>query len=525
MTGTVLDPVVQAAATDPSGSVAAAIEAADVTKAYGGILALDRVSFRAEPGKVTVLLGENGAGKSTLMRVLAGETVPDSGHLLREGRQMRLRSSRDARREGIALIHQELSLFPALTVAQNIFAGMEKHRFGVTNERRHGEIAADILSRLDGRISPYRPVGELAVGQRQLVEIAKALAHDARVVIMDEPTSALSNAEVEALFNIIRELTARGVAIIYISHRMDEIFRIADQLVVMRDGRKVAEAPSGAVNMNWINENMLGSRQRAAMQELVTSRRTSAGGRDEILQVRNVSLADPDTQRLLLSDAAFSLRQGEILGVYGLLGAGKTELAETVAGLRSDATGEILLAGRPLAPTPAARIAGGIAFVPEDRRHQAIIPTASVRDNITLSCLRKMATFGVVSSRRERARVTGMVEDLSIRLASAGQSIMGLSGGNQQKAIVARALLTEPRVLVLDEPTRGIDVGAKAEMFRLMRKLADRGLAILFASSELPEIMAVADRVLVLSRGRVRGIFEGAELTERNILDASADEL
>jgi erythritol transport system ATP-binding protein len=520
MTGTV-DPVRSNPVADASAP--AAIGAIDVTKAYGAILALDRVTFSAEAGKVTVLLGENGAGKSTLMRVLAGETIPDSGHLVMDGRPMRLRSSRDARRAGIALIHQELSLFPALTVAQNIFAGMEVNRFGVIDERRHDEVAADILARLDKRISPDQPVGELGVGQRQIVEIAKALAHDARVLIMDEPTSALSNAEVDALFGIIRETTARGVAIIYISHRMDEIFRIGDHLVVMRDGRKVAESPTGSASMNWVNENMLGSKQREAMRDLSTARHAAPAGRAAVLEVDRVSLADSDTQRLLLSDLSFGLREGEILGVYGLLGAGKTELAETVAGLRSDATGEVRVGGRRLDQTPAARIAGGIAFVPEDRRHQALIPTGSVRDNITLSCLRRMATFGVLSGQRERAGVQGMVDDLSIRLASIGQSIMGLSGGNQQKAVVARALLTDPKVLVLDEPTRGIDVGAKAEMFRLMRKLAERGLAILFASSELPEIMVVADRVLVLSRGRGRGLFEGADLTETNILKASVD--
>jgi ABC-type sugar transport system ATPase subunit len=504
---------------------AAAIEAVDVTKAYGSTLALDGVSFRALAGKVTVLLGENGAGKSTLMRILAGEIAPDSGHIACAGRPVRLRSPRDARHQGVALIHQELSLFPALTVAENIFIGGEHRRGGLVDSRRHLELAGEILARLDRHIDPRARVGELAVGQQQIVEIAKALAHDARVMIMDEPTSALSNAEVDALFDIVRELTTHGVAVVYISHRMDVIFRIGDILVVMRDGRRIAEARACDVDMEWVSETMLGSRQREAMRRMKAARgERRLQDRAEILEVRNLFLASPEAERLLLNDVSFGLRPGEILGVYGLLGAGKTELAETIAGLRPEATGACLVGGKPVGPGPAARIAAGIALVPEDRQRQAIVPTGSVSDNVTLSSLAAVSRLGIVSRRREGAAVGRMVEALSIRLHSGAQSIQALSGGNQQKTVVARALLSRPAILILDEPTRGIDVGAKAEIFEVMRTLAAEGLAVLFASSELPEIVAVSDRIIVLSRGQIRGIFDGAAVGEADLVKASVDD-
>jgi len=502
------------------GSVA--IEAVGVTKAYGAILALDHVDFQAYAGQVNVLLGENGAGKSTLMRILAGETQPDSGHIACAGRPVRFRSPRDARRHGVAIIHQELSLFPALTVADNIFAGHEHRRAGLLDDRRHRARAAEILARLDERIDPRANAGALAVGQQQVVEIAKALAHDARVLIMDEPTSALSNAEVEALFGVIRELIRRDVAVVYISHRMDEIFRIGDKLTVFRDGRRVAAAEARDVGMNWVSETMLGSQQRAALAHMNADRaeRPDRVG-ETVLEVENLSLASPDSARLLLSNVSFRLSAGEVLGVYGLLGAGKTELAESIAGLRPEASGICRIGGGVLAGGVPARIAAGIAFVPEDRQRQALVPTSSVGDNMVLSSLDRLSTGGVISRRREDETARTMIAELSIRVGSASQPVLSLSGGNQQKVIIARALLTRPRLLILDEPTRGIDVGAKAEIFRIMRRLADAGLAILFVSSELPEIMAVSDRILVLSRGEVGGIFDRAGVEETDITRAS----
>jgi len=496
-----------------------------VTKAYGATLALDHVDFQALAGKVNVLLGENGAGKSTLMKILAGEVVPDSGHIACFGAPVRFRSPREARQCGIALIHQELSLFPALNVADNIFAGREYGWAGLVDNHRHVELAVDILARLDPRINPRMRAGALAVGQQQVVEIAKALAHDARVVIMDEPTSALSNAEVDALFGIIRELASRNVAVIYISHRMDEIFRIGDVFVVFRDGRCIASAASRDVDMNWVSETMLGSKQREALRRMTKGRpQRQSPGVAHVLEVENLSLANPDAQRLLLNKASFGLRAGEVLGVYGLLGAGKTELAESIAGLRPEATGVCRIEGEEVGEGVSARIKAGIAFVPEDRQRQAVVPTGTVSENIMLSSLESVTSAGIVSPRAEKSVVGRMIAGLSIRAASGAQSIMTLSGGNQQKTVVARALLNKPRVLVLDEPTRGIDVGAKAEMFQIMRHLASEGLAVLFCSSELSEIMAVSDRIMAMSRGEVRGIFETSEVEETDIIKASAND-
>lgn len=501
-----------------------AIEAVGITKAYGANLVLDGVDFQVFVGKVNVLLGENGAGKSTMMKIFAGEIAPDSGHIARAGKILRFRSPRDAQQHGVALIHQELSLFPALTVADNIFAGRELRRAGLVDDRRQIARARAILTQLDPRIDPNAPVGNLAVGQQQVIEIAKALVADARVVIMDEPTSALSNSEVDALFDIIQDLKRRQVAVIYISHRMDEIFRIGDHLVVLRDGRRVAAAAASDVDMNWISDNMLGSQQREALQGLTKSRRPSGRAGPVVLKVEGLSLANAGTERLLLNNVSLELRGGEILGLYGLLGAGKTEIAESIAGLRSEAVGCCSLCGVPVAPTPAARIEAGLAFVPEDRQRQALVPTATVGENITLSSLGAYAVLGVVITLREARAVWRSIAELAIKVKAVGQSVLSLSGGNQQKAIIARALLTVPKALILDEPTRGIDVGAKAEIFKLMRRLADEGLAVLFSSSELPEILAVSDRVIVLSRGEIRAVFEGPHLNEGDIIRASVND-
>jgi erythritol transport system ATP-binding protein len=509
------------ASTGPPADIA--IEAIGITKAFGATLALDNVDFQAVRGEVSVLMGENGAGKSTLMKILAGEIAPDSGAISLGGERVRFRSPREARRHGVALIHQELSLFPALRVADNIFAGMEHGRVGLIDNRRHATLARDILERLDRRIDPAARADSLAVGQQQIVEIAKALAVDARVVIMDEPTSALSNTEVDSLFDIIRDLKSRRVAIIYISHRMDEIFRIADSLVVFRDGRRVASAAARAVDLNWISDNMLGSKQRASLQRVASTHIPMQGQTRAALEVEGVSVASASSERLLLENVSLSLKAGEILGVYGLLGAGKTELAEAIAGLRPDATGACRIDGRIVEADPTARIAAGVAFVPEDRQRQALIPTASVSHNISLSCLRSIATANVVSARRERSVVNGIIKALSIKASAPSASIQSLSGGNQQKAVIARALLTQPKALVLDEPTRGVDVGAKAEIFELMRKQAAAGIGILFCSSELPEILAVADRVLVLSRGRACGLYSGPGIKESDVVKASFD--
>ena len=341
------------------GRDAAAVQAFGITKGFGGIRALEGVDFEAQYGKVNVLLGENGAGKSTLMKILAGEVAPDDGRILRDGIDVRFHSPRDAQAHGVALIHQELSVFPAMTVADNLFAGNERRRAGLVDTRLQNDVASTILARLGQRIDPRALVNTLAVGQQQLVEIAKALSQDSRVLIMDEPTSALSNAEVDALFGVIRELTASGVAIIYISHRMDEIFRIGDILTVFRDGRTVASAPAADVDMGWIHARMLGSRQREALETAQPNpRRTKDREAVPALEVRDLSVADGKVDRLCLDGVSFRLRRGEVLGVFGLLGAGKTELAEAIAGHLPDYRGTVRLGGRVLTGGVPARFAG-----------------------------------------------------------------------------------------------------------------------------------------------------------------------
>lgn len=499
-----------------------AVAAVGVTKGFDGILALDRVSFSARFGQVAVVLGENGAGKSTLMKILAGEITPDSGDLFCGGRKVQFRSPRDAQRHGIGLIHQELSLFPDLTVADNIFAGHERGWAGLVREHTHRKVASDILTRLDERIDPNRPVRSLTVGQQQVVEIAKALARNTRVLIMDEPTSALSMAEVDALFRVIGELRARGVAIIYISHRMDEIFRIGDTLTVFRDGRLIASAAATDVDMDWVFNAMLGSRQREALKQVpaLHSARNDATA-PPLLEVHDLSLAKSGTERPRLEAVSFALSPGEVLGIYGLLGAGKTEIAHAVAGLYPEAGGTIRLQGQAVRGGVPERIRAGIVLVPEDRQRDALVPTMSVADNVLLSEFPRVSVGGVLRPSRAERTVAEMIRSLSIRVARSSQRITALSGGNQQKTIIARALLTHPKVLIFDEPTRGIDIGAKAEIFQLVRRLANDGVGVLFASSELAELMAVTDRILVLHRGRVSRVFDSRTASENSIMAAS----
>jgi erythritol transport system ATP-binding protein len=501
---------------------AAAVQAFGISKGFGGIRALEGVDFEAHYGKVNVLLGENGAGKSTLMKILAGEISPDEGRILRDGVQVRFHSPRDAQAHGVALIHQELSVFPTMTVADNLFAGNERRRTGLVDTRLQNEVARTILARLGQKIDPRALVSTLAVGQQQLVEIAKALSQDSRVLIMDEPTSALSNAEVDALFGVIRDLIASGVAIVYISHRMDEIFRIGDVLTVFRDGRTIASAPAAGVDMAWIHARMLGSRQREALETAQPSRRrTEETEAVPALEVSNLSVADGKANRLCIDGVSFRLKRGEVLGVFGLLGAGKTELAEAIAGHLPDYRGTVRLGGRELTGGVPARLRAGIAMVPEDRGRDAVVQTTTVADNMLLSSFGAVSRGGVVAPGRAAGVVSRMVGSLGIRVGSSEQLLISLSGGNQQKTIIARALLTRPKVLILDEPTRGIDVGAKAEVYAIMRELADEGLAVLFASSELPELMGVTDRILVLSRGRICADFDTHAVGENEVLEAS----
>jgi erythritol transport system ATP-binding protein len=489
-----------------------------VTKVFPGTLALDRVDFNVYRGKVNVLVGENGAGKSTLMKILAGVETATDGTLLLEGQEFKFRTPLEAAQHGIGIIFQELHLFPNLSVIENIFLARELTTYGglIVDARAQEKRARELLEQLEQPIDPKAMVSDLRLGEQQIVEIAKALAQDVRILIMDEPTSALSAAEVTVLFRIIRDLKARGVSIIYISHKLEELLQIGDYLTVLRDGRVQAEAPVSAVDVPWIIEKMVG-------RNLATFfHRQNHAVRDELLRVDKLCLPQPGG-RLAVDNVTFSLREGEILGIYGLMGAGRTELFECLMGLRPESYGDIYLAGKQVkAPTIAERIDLGLALIPEDRQRESLIPTLSVASNMTLASLRKYTRGFYLQSHVEKASVAQMIKDLAIKVTNPQNLIASLSGGNQQKVVVGKGLLTAPKVLLMDEPTRGIDVAAKADMFEIMSNLASQGFGVLFTSSELKEVMAMADRILVMSKGQITGEFERADATEEALVAASA---
>ncbi len=500
----------------PPLSLRVPMRAEHITKVFPGTTALDDVTFDVYEGQVNVLVGENGAGKSTLMKVLAGVEQPTAGRILMDGAPIVLPSVTDAAAHGVGIIFQELNLCTNLTVLDNLFLAQEITRGPAIDRGAQRTLARELMERLGQDIDPDELVANLRIGQQQIVEIAKALTHDVRVLIMDEPTSALSQAEVEGLFRIINDLKCRGVAIVYISHKLEELLQVGDHITVLRDGRIVAHAEAGEVDVAWIIEQMVG-RSPASLFS-----RTEHEVGKTLLEVRDVTLP-----RLgggyLLDHVSFSVRAGEILGLYGLMGAGRTELMEVLAGVRPEASGEVLLEGQDLAQASVAdRIDAGIVLVPEDRKTVGLVPTLSVAHNMVLASLKRYLNRIYLSPTKERDAVARMIEDLSVRVASPSNNIGSLSGGNQQKVVVAKGLLTEPKVLLLDEPTRGIDVGAKSEIFQIMSRLAQEGFGIIFVSSELKEVMAMSDRILVLSKGEVVAEFEGDRATEKDLVDASA---
>ena len=476
------------------------VEAQGLVKRYPGTIALKGVDFEVRAGRVNVLIGENGAGKSTLMKLLAGAERPTLGRILVDGREVSFANVREAERAGIGIIFQELNLFPDLSVCENLFIGAERCRLGVIDQRSQHEQARRLLSRVGLELDPATPLGDLYVGQQQLVEIARVLGKQVKVLIMDEPTSALSQHEVEILFGIIAALKREGVAVIYISHRLEEIIRVGDHITVLRNGEVVGVDEVCNIDVPWIVAKMVGAARKA-----FDYRPRELG--EEALRVESLSLKKPNGT-LALDAVGFSARRGEILGIYGLMGAGRTELLETLLGLHASARGRIVVDGRELGRSRTARrIERGIALVPEDRQLSGMVQSMSVAENMTLSslvrwCLR-WPGGRVVRPGREREACRRMVERLGIKTADIDEPITSLSGGNMQKVVIAKALLTEPSVLLLDEPTRGVDVGAKAEIYRAMLAVAERGVTVLYTTSELDEALAVADRVLVLSSGRI----------------------
>jgi erythritol transport system ATP-binding protein len=505
---------------DPSSPPSAddvVLRAESITKVYPGTLALDGVTFDVHRGVVNVLIGENGAGKSTLMKILAGVEQPTHGRVVLEGREIRLHTPLDATQHGIGIIYQELNLCPNLSVLDNIFLAREVTRRGVfINKQVERQRAREMVQRLEQNIDPDVPVGNLRIGQQQIVEIAKALMQDVRVLIMDEPTSALSAAEVEVLFRVIRDLKAHGVSIIYISHKLEELLQIGDTITVLRDGRLVAHESAADVDVPWLIEKMVGRNPAA----LFTRQEHAIG--EVLLHIENLTLPRVGGG-YLVDHVSFSLHAGEILGFYGLMGAGRSDLLDCLAGAAPMATGKIWLNGQEVRGTTVAeRIAAGLVLVPEDRKAEGLIPTMSVAHNMLLASLNKYLNRFYLSAGKERAAVDKLIKDLSVRVANPQQSITSLSGGNQQKVVVAKGLLTAPKVLLLDEPTRGIDVGAKSEIFEIMSRLATQGYGVLFVSSELKEILAMSDRILVMSKGLVTGEFTREEATEEKLVTASA---
>ena len=495
-----------------------ALQATGVTKRYPGTLALDAIDFRAYRGKVNVLIGENGAGKSTLMRILAGVETPDEGELLLNGSRVVIQSPRDAARHGIAIVHQELSILSNMDIAENVFAGREPTLGGVVVDRAsEDQRSAHALERLRKPLHVRSLAAGLPLGCRQIVEVARALDQGASIVILDEPSSALSNAETASLFDVIEELKRAGVTIIYISHRLNELLHLGDHFTVLRSGRVVGEAPRTDVSRQWIVERMSG-------RDVVNGRSLPSIESDipTIFEARGISLtrsSSDDGAQAPLHDVTFSLHKGEILGLYGLLGSGRTELLETIAGARQRTAGVLNLNGRELqiSNIPDA-VKAGILLVPEDRQRDGIISDLSIRENITIGACKR----AVLDKTSELQQARRLIADLSIAAAELELPITTLSGGNQQKVIIARCLMRSPALLLLDEPTRGVDVGAKADIYAILRKLAAQGIGIIFTSSEIEETQALADRVLVLCQGRIATEFTRSQLITDEALFVAA---
>ena len=490
-----------------------------VSKIYPGTKALDNVSFDVRRGKVNVLIGENGAGKSTLMKIIAGIERPSSGRIILEGKEVSFKDTTEARAYGIGIIHQELSLFPNLNVYQNIFMANEKTIYNLAlDNKQHVTETINVLDRLEYPLNPETLVGDLRVGQQQMIEIARNLIQkNLKILIMDEPTSSLSEQEVEVLFKIIRELTASGISIVYISHRLEEIMRIGDYVTILRDGRFVAEEEVKNINVPWIVQQMVGQEKSYKRKE----REIDWSKRETVLNVKNMKLPKSGGG-FLLDDVSFNLKKGEILGIYGLMGSGRTEIFECLMGLRPEFTGTVELEGKAIKISNVSeQIDRGFAVIPEDRQREGLVQTMDIGRNISLSSLTRYMKGMFIDFKKEDQKINEQIKDIRIKVADKRLPILSLSGGNQQKVVIGKGILTEPKILLLDEPSRGIAIGAKTEGFDIIHQYAERGLSIIVISSELKEILAIADRIIVLSNGIKTDELTGEEITEDRLVLAS----
>jgi inositol transport system ATP-binding protein len=483
----------------------------NISKSFPGVKALSDVQLTVRKGTIHALMGENGAGKSTLMKVLNGMYAPDSGQITFQGQPVTIATTEAALKLGISMIHQELSPIPHMTVAENIFLGREPlGKFGLIDKRKLNSDTKVLLDRLEIDINPATLMKNLSVANKQMVEIAKAISYDASLIIMDEPTSAITEREVVHLFSIIRTLKEKGVGIIYITHKMDEVFQIADEITVLRDGNYIATVPASQTNRDNLIAMMVG-RELTAMFP-----KEEAPIGEVVLSVRNL------TRKGIVEDVSFDLRRGEILGIAGLMGAGRTEVIEGIFGIHKIDTGEVTINGKQTQiNSPVDAIKNGLALLTEDRKLSGILGVLPVRDNMMIASLMNYEKRGFLDKRLIESTCKQEKGRLNIKTPNMDQLIKLLSGGNQQKVLVSRWLLTAPDILILDEPTRGIDVGTKAEIHKLMCKLAQDGKAIIMISSELPEILGMSDRVLVMHEGRVGGIFERKDATQESIMQAA----
>jgi ribose transport system ATP-binding protein len=486
-----------------------------ITKAFPGVKALDEVDLEVYKGEVLALVGENGAGKTTLMEILNPHPAPtgfyqqDSGRIYFEGKELKLRGPMDAQRTGISFIHQHFNLAPNLSVSENILLGREPRKGGILGMVDRSEmegIATECLTKLGVKFSSNTPINELGVAQKQMVEIAKALSVDSKLIIMDEPTAPLTDSEIEKLFSIVNKLKKEGITFIFVTHKLNEVFQMCDRVVVLRDGKRV-----GAINVKDATEEKVTQMMVGRDLEIFPRRKAKIG--KKTLEVINLA------KEGLIDNVSFEVKKGEILGLYGLVGAGRTETVRAIFGIDRLDKGEVYIDGeKVLIESPASAIDKGLGFVPEDRQSQGLIPLMNLKENITLPILGEISKYKVINRRKESGIVSQYINKLKINPGDPLYLVKGLSGGNQQKVVLAKWLASNPKVLILDEPTRGIDVGAKAEIHFLISALAFQGLGIIIISSELPEVIKMSDRILVMAEGRITGEFLREEATEEKII-------